>query len=75
MTQQNVWHAQNGGEPPSKKRGKKKKGDGAREIEKVYSAKDILCLLVRLRLAAACRFTAEVRLGLFMSGGLGPADY
>ena len=60
----------------SKKRGKKKKGDGVWEIEQVYYVKDILRLLVRLHLAAAaCRFTTEVRIGQFMSAGLGSADY
>jgi hypothetical protein len=73
-----MFDAQNGGEQPSvsKKRGKKKKGDGVQEIEQGHSTKDILRLLVRLHLAAAaCRFTTEVRIGQFMSAGLGSADY
>ena len=59
----------------SKNRGKKKKGDGVREIKQGHSTIDILRLLVRLHLAAAWRFTPEVRIGNFMSGGLGSADY
>ena len=72
-----MFDAQKGGEQPSvsKKRGKKKKGDGVQEIEQGHSTKDILRLLVRLHLAAACRFTTEVRIGQFMSAGLGSADY